>query len=98
MILCQLWLTKVHVHNYWDEAYMKIRKGPYRQRISFVLLGGAPKSDESDSNSLEAENSEIEGIFTDDSSDDAVELYAIEAIPKGKIPPQKTISCKTNKR
>ena len=49
---------------------MTIRKGLHRQRILFVILGGAPTSDESDSNSLEAENLKIEGVYTDNLSND----------------------------
>ena len=73
---------------------MTIEKGPNRQRIPFVLLGGAPASDESDSDSLEADNSESKGIYTDDSSDNEVGLYAIETVPKGGVPPQIEILAK----
>ena len=94
MILGRPWLTKTHVRNYWDEGYMTIGKGPYRQRISFVPLGGAPASDESDSNSKEADDSESEKIYTDDSSEDEVGLYAIEAVPKREAPPETQVPVK----
>ena len=94
MILRRPWLTKSHIRNYGGEGYMTIGKGPNRQRIAFVPLGGAPTSDESDSDSLETDNSESEGIYTDDSSDDEVGLYAIEAVPKGEVPPQRQIPAK----
>ena len=67
---------------------MAIGKRPHRQRISFVPLGRTPTSDESDSDSLEADNSKSEGIYTDDFLDDEVGLYAIEAVPKGGVLPR----------
>ena len=92
MILGRSWLTKAHVRNYWGEGYMTIGKGPHRQQIPFVHLEGASASNESDSDSREADDSESEGIYTDDSSDDEVGLYAIEAVPKREVPPQIQLS------
>lgn len=65
---------------------MTIGKGPHRQRIPFVFLGKASASDESDTDSLEADDLESEVIYMDDE----VGLYVIEAVSK-------TISCKTYK-
>ena len=62
--------------------------------MSFVPLGGAPTFDESDSDSLEANDSKSEGIYKDDSSDDKVGLYAIEALSKREVPPHKYIPAK----
>ena len=73
---------------------MTIKKGPNRQRIPFVPLGEAPASNESDSDSLKADNSESKEIYTDDSSDDEVGLYVIETVPKGGVPPQIEIPAK----
>lgn len=60
MILGQPWLTKAHVQNYWDEGYMTIGKELHRQRIPLVPLGGAPLSNESDSDSIEVDYLESE--------------------------------------
>ena len=97
MILGRPWLTKAHVRNYWGEGYMTIGKKPYRQRISFVPLGGAPasdESDESDSDSREVDDSESKKIYTDDSSEDEVGLYAIEAVPKREALPETQVPVK----
>ena len=73
---------------------MTIRKGLHWQRIPFVPLGGAPTSNKSDSDSQETDVSESEGIYTDDSLDDKVGLYAIEAVPKREVLPQRQLPAK----
>ena len=77
---------------------MTIGKWPHRQEISFVLLGGAPPSDESDYDLLEADDSESEGIYTDDSSDDKIKLYAIEAVQKREVPPSRQLLAQRRSR
>lgn len=70
---------------------MTIGKVPHQQRIPFVPLGGAPLSNESESDSRKADYSKSKGIYTDDSLGDEVEFYAIEAVPKGEVPLQRNI-------
>lgn len=94
MILDQLLLTKAYVRNYCGIGYMTIGKGPHQQRIPFVPLRATPVSDKSDSDSLEADNSESKGIYTNDSLDYEVGLYVIEAVPKRGVPLQRQISAK----
>lgn len=76
---------------------MTIGKGTHQQWILFVPLGGAPVSDESDSNSLEVDDSESEGIYMNEPSDDEVGLYAIEAVSKREVSTQRKFSNKMHK-
>ena len=73
---------------------MTIGKGPHQQRILFVPLERAPVSNESDSDSLKTDNLESQRIHTNDSSNDEVELHAIEAVPNEGIPPPRQILTK----
>jgi len=83
MILGRPWLTKSHARNYWCEGYMTIGVHPNRQKVpfaSFVKNSRGPNEyeDESETN----QSSSSEGIYTDDSSEEEVRLYALETIPK----------------
>lgn len=73
---------------------MIIGKEPHRQRIQFVPLGETLALDKSDSDSLEADNSDWEEFYTDDYSDNEVRLYEIETIPKEKNSPHRKILAK----
>ena len=59
---------------------------------------GVPTSDESVSDSLEADDSESEGIYTDDSLDDEVILYAIETYPKREVSPQRQLPIRRTRK
>lgn len=98
MILGRQWLIKAYMRNYWHEEYITIENGLHRQRNPFVLQVGAPTSDESVSDSLEADDSESEGIYTDDSSDDEVILYAIETYPKREVSPQRQLPIRRTRK
>jgi len=83
MILGRLWLTKSHVRNYWGEGYMTIGVHPNRQKVpfaSFVKSSGGTSEYEDESETNQSSNSER--IYTDDSSEEEVGLYALETIPK----------------
>jgi hypothetical protein len=83
MILGLPWLMKPHVKNYWGKGYMTIRVHPNRRKIPFANFvkssgGMSEYDDESETN----QNSSPKGIYTDDSSEEEVGLYALEVIPK----------------
>ncbi|KAH8932644.1 hypothetical protein BDL97_19G084500 [Sphagnum fallax] len=83
MILGRPWLTKSHARNYWGEGYMTIRVHPNRQKVPFASFvkssrGTSEYEDESETD----QSSSSEGIYTDDSSEEEVGLYALETILK----------------
>jgi hypothetical protein len=83
MILGRPWLTKSHARNYWGEGYMTIGVHPNRQKVpfaSFVKNSGGTSEYEDESETDQSSSSE--GIYTDDSSEEEVGLYALETIPK----------------
>ena len=54
---------------------------------SICLFKEAPTLDESDSDSLEADNSKFEQIYTNGFSDDEIGFYAIEVVSNRGVPP-----------
>jgi len=83
MILGRPWLTKSHARNYWGERYMTINVHPNRQKVpfaSFVKNFGGTSEYENESESDQSSSSE--GIYTDDSNEEELGLYALETIPK----------------
>jgi len=83
MILSRPWLTKSHARNYWGERYMTIEVHLNRQKVPFANFvknsrGTSEYEDESETN----QSSSLEGIYTNDSSEEEVGLYALETIPK----------------
>jgi hypothetical protein len=83
MILGRPWLIKSHARNYWGEGYMTIRVHPNRQKVPFASFvkssrGTSEYEDESEID----QSSNFEGIYTDDSSEEEIGLYASETIPK----------------
>jgi hypothetical protein len=83
MILGRPWLIKSHARNYWGEGYMTIGVHPNRQKVpfaSFVKNSRGPNEYEDESKTNQSSSSE--GIYTDDSSEEKVRLYALETIPK----------------
>ncbi|CAK9236000.1 unnamed protein product [Sphagnum troendelagicum] len=83
MILGRSWVTKSHARNYWGEGYMAIGVHLNRQKVpfaSFVKSSGG-MSEYEDQSEID-QNSSFEGIYTDDSSEKEVGLYALETIPK----------------
>jgi len=83
MILGRPWLTKSHARNYWGERYMTIEVHLNRQKVPFANFvknsrGTSEYEDESETN----QSSSLEGIYTNDSSEEEVGLYALETIPK----------------
>jgi hypothetical protein len=91
MILGRPWLTKSHARNYWGEGYMTIGVHPNQQKVpfaSFVKNSGGTSEYEDESETDQSSSSE--GIYTDDSSEEEVGLYALETIPKvGALSDQK---------
>lgn len=69
-------------------------RGPHRQKYPFVSLGRAHVSNESDSDSLEANNSKSKEFYANDSSDDEVGFYTIRVVLKAKVPPYRPILLK----
>ncbi len=83
MILGRPWLTKSHARNYWGEGYMTIGVHPNRQKVPFTnFVKNSRRTSEYDDESKTDQSSSFEGIYTDDSSEGEVGLYALEAIPK----------------
>jgi len=83
MILGRPWLTKSHARNYWGKGYMTIGVHPNRQKVpfaSFVKSSGGMSEYEDESQIDQSSSSE--GIYTDDSSEEEVGLYALKTIPK----------------
>jgi hypothetical protein len=83
MILGRPWLTKSHARNYWGEGYMTIGVHPNQQKVPFASFvkssrGMSEYEDESETD----QSSSFEGIYTDDSSEKELGLYALETIPK----------------
>jgi hypothetical protein len=83
MMLSRPWLTKSHARNYWGEGYMTIGVHLKRQKVpfaSFVKSSGGT-SEYEDESEID-QSSSTEGIYTDDSNEEEVGLYALETIPK----------------
>jgi hypothetical protein len=83
MILGRHWLTKSHTRNYWGKGYMTIGVHHNRQKVPFTSFvrsseGTSEYEDESETD----QSSNSKGIYTDDSSEEEVGLYALETIPK----------------
>jgi hypothetical protein len=83
MISGRPWLTKSHVNNYWGEGYMTIGIHPNRQKVPFAnfvkRFGGRSECDDE---SETDQSSSSKAIYTNDSSEKEVGLYALEVIPK----------------
>jgi hypothetical protein len=76
-------LIKSHARNYWGEGYMTIKVHPNRQKIPFANFVKSSKGmSEYEDESETDQSSSFEGIYTDDSSEEEVRLYALETIPK----------------
>jgi hypothetical protein len=83
MILGRPWLTKSHARNYWGERYMTIGVHPNRQKIPFVnFVKSSRGMSEYDNESETNQSSSFETIYINDSSEEEVRLYVLEAIPK----------------
>jgi hypothetical protein len=83
MILGRPWLTKSHAKNYWGEGYMTIGVHPNRQKVPFAnFVKSSGGTSEYEDESKIDQSSSSEGIYTDDSSEEEVGLYALETIPK----------------
>ncbi len=83
MILDRPWLTKSHARNYWGEGYMIIGVHPNRQKVPFAsFVKSSGRMNEYEDESETDQSSSSEGIYTDDSSEEEVGLYALETIPK----------------
>ncbi len=83
MILSRPWLTKSHARNYWGEGYMTIGVHPNQHKVPFASFvknygGTSEYDDESETD----QSFSSEGIYTDDSNEEEVGLYALETIPK----------------
>ncbi|CAM6028069.1 unnamed protein product, partial [Sphagnum balticum] len=69
--------------NYWCEGYMTIGVHPNRQKVPFAnFVKNSRGTSEYDDESETDQSSSSEGIYTDDSSEEEVGLYALETIPK----------------
>jgi hypothetical protein len=83
MILGGHWLTKSHARNYRVEGYMTIGIHPNRHKVPFTnfvkRFGG---TNEYDDESEIDQNSSSKVIYTYDSSEKEVGLYALKVIPK----------------
>ncbi len=91
MILGRPWLTKSHARNYWGEGYMTIRVHPNRQKFPFASFVKSSRGTSKYEDQLETDqSSSFERIYTYDSSEEEVGLYALETIPKvGALSDQK---------
>jgi hypothetical protein len=83
MILGRPWLIKSHARNYWGEGYMTIEVHLNRQKVSFTNFVKSFEGTNEYDDELEIDqSSNSEGIYTDDSNEEEVGLYALETIPK----------------
>jgi len=83
MILGRPWLTKSHARNYSGEGYMTIGVHPNRQKVPFASFLKSSRGMSEYEDELETDqSSSFEGIYTDDSSEEDVGLYALEKSPK----------------
>jgi hypothetical protein len=83
MILGRPWLTKSHARNYWGEGYMTIRVHPNRQKFPFASFVKSSRGTSKYEDQLETDqSSSFERIYTYDSSEEEVGLYALETIPE----------------
>jgi hypothetical protein len=83
IILGRPWLTKSHAKNYWGERYMTIGVHPNRQKVPFANFVKSSGGTNEYEDELEIDqNSSSEGIYMNDSSEEEVWLYVLEAIPK----------------
>jgi len=91
MILGGPWLTKSHARNYWGEGYMTIGVHLNWQKVPFATFVRSSRGTSEYEDELKTDqSSSFEGIYTDDSSEEEVGLYALETIPKvGALSDQK---------
>ncbi len=83
MILGRPWLIKSHVRNYWGEGYMTIGVHPNPHKVPFAnFVKSSRRTSEYEDESETYQSFSSEGIYTDDSSEEEVGLYALETILK----------------
>jgi hypothetical protein len=83
MMLGRPWLIKSHATNYWGKGYMTIGVHLNQQKVPFAnFMKSSRGTSEYDDESEINQNFSFEGIYTDDSNEEEVGLYALEIIPK----------------
>ncbi len=85
MILGWPWLIKSHAKNYWGEGYMTIKVHPNRQKVPFAnFVKNFKGTSEYDDESETYQSFSSKRIYTNDSNEEEVRLYALKTIPKFK--------------
>jgi len=83
MILNKPWLIKSHANNYWGKGYMTIGVHLNRHKVPFTnFVKNSEKINEYDDEPKIDQCSSFEGIYIDDSNEEEIRLYVLEAIPK----------------